>query len=359
LYAAGAEPAEPGELTKRAFLNGKMDLIQAEAVADVIHAGSELQQRAAQRQLEGGLSKKIGGLADEMLGLLGEIEANIDFIEEGIESLDVEGSVELVERQMVSLDELLESAPLTSPFRDGYQVVIAGPVNAGKSSLFNRLAGENRAIVTAVPGTTRDVLRETLVLDGLLFVLQDTAGLRSGTGDVVEKIGLNLAAAAVRTADVVLFVVDRSEAPAPEVADRMGALGPQPSILVLNKSDLPASGEIHNIVKSIDDVAAVAVSAETGDGIDMLRSLLVEVVGGETLSRLAQERFVLNHRLVTLLGEARATAQVLLEGLKEHRALELLAAEAREVLRRYEEATGRRYSDELLDVIFSRFCLGK
>ncbi len=359
LYAAGARPAEPGEFTKRAFLGGKMDLIQAEAVADVIHARSELQQRVAQRQLEGGLSEQIGGLADEMLGLLAEIEANIDFIEEGIDTLDMPASIALVERQIALLDSLLESAPLTRPFRDGYQVVIAGRVNAGKSRLFNRLAGENRAIVTDVPGTTRDVLREPVVLDGLLFVLQDTAGLRDAAGDRVEEIGMNLAADAVRSADVVLFVVDASEKPAPEVADRMGSLDNSRSILVLNKTDLPRSDEIHNIMRSIDGVSSVEVSAQTGDGLDELRRLLVETVGGEALSRMARERFVLNNRLVGLLHEARERAGVLRAGLSERRPLELLAAEARDVLGRYEEATGRKYTDELLDVIFSRFCLGK
>ncbi|NIM22657.1 MAG: hypothetical protein GTN64_09645, partial [Candidatus Latescibacteria bacterium] len=169
ILARGARVAEPGEFTKRAFLNGKLDLIQAEAVCDLIHAKSELQRKVANEQLAGNLSKRIQRLADETLELLGLVEANIDFIEEDIDTIDVPAAVELLERQRRAIGELLERASLGRPFREGYKVVIAGPVNAGKSSLFNWVVGEQRAIVTEIPGTTRDVLREPLVIEGLVF----------------------------------------------------------------------------------------------------------------------------------------------------------------------------------------------
>jgi tRNA modification GTPase len=359
LYEEGVRPAEPGEFTKRAFLNGKMDLIQAEAVADIIHAHSELQQRVAQKQLEGGLSARIGTMADEMVAFLADIEANIDFIEEGIDSINIEGALALVDAQMASLDELLESAPLTRPFREGYSVVIAGPVNAGKSSLFNRLAGQQRAIVTDIPGTTRDLLREPVVLDGLLFVFQDTAGTRDGTGDRVEEIGLNLAAAAVRSADVVLFVIDGSGEVGSEAANAIAELDSGRMVVVVNKSDLRKWGGLDDVLGSLRDRRVVNVSAVSGDGFEELRSNLVDVVGGEALSRMARERFVLNARLVTLLREARERTVELRVGLADRQPLEILAAQVREVLVRFEEATGRRYQDDLLDAIFSRFCLGK
>jgi tRNA modification GTPase len=359
LYQAGVAAAEPGEFTKRAFLNGKMDLIQAEAVADIIHARSELQQRVAQRQLEGGLSGRIGALADETLELLGIIEANIDFIEEGIESIDWDASVATVAGQGDALRELLESAPAARRFHTGFEVVIAGPVNAGKSSLYNALAGEARAIVTEIPGTTRDVLRETIVLDGLVFVLHDTAGLRTGTGDRVEEIGIDLAVEAVGRADVVLFVVDGSEPLASDAAEVLRRLEPERVIVAMNKSDLEADADTHHIIEGLEGREVVPLSARTGDGMHRLRSAMLHRVGGEALSAMARERFVLNTRLVTLLDEALRNAGVLEAGLRDRKPLELLAADTRALLAGYEEATGRRYSDGLLDVIFSRFCLGK
>ncbi|MCZ6767103.1 MAG: tRNA uridine-5-carboxymethylaminomethyl(34) synthesis GTPase MnmE, partial [bacterium] len=189
LFECGARAAEPGEFTKRAFLNGKLDLIQAEAVSDLIHSKSDLQRRVAQEQMAGGLSTRINTLADELMELLGVIEANIDFIEDGIDILDVETSLSTLSRHRKELDTLLESAAFARPFREGFRVTIAGPVNAGKSSLFNRLLGERRAIVTDVPGTTRDLIREPIVLEGLLFLLQDTAGLRD-TNDRIEQMGV-------------------------------------------------------------------------------------------------------------------------------------------------------------------------
>ncbi len=237
IFSCGARSAEGGEFTKRAFLNGKIDLIQAEAIADLIHAKSELQRQVAQRQLSGGLSEKIGSLADELLQLLGEIEVNIDFIEEGIETLDVPMSLAMLDRHRRELDALLKSAEFSKPFRDGYAVVIAGQVNAGKSSLFNRLIGESRAIVTDIPGTTRDVIREPIVLEGVVFLLQDTAGLR-GTRDRVESIGVDLAESALDKADIVLFVIDASESLSDDLARRLRKLRPGRTAGILNKMDL-------------------------------------------------------------------------------------------------------------------------
>jgi tRNA modification GTPase len=359
LYGRGARPAGPGEFTRRAFLNGKIDLIQAEAVADLIHARSDLQRRVAHEQLAGGLSGRIDELADQILELMGVIEANIDFIEEDIDTLDRDGAGALLDEQMDQLDDLLASAPLSKPFREGYRVAIAGPVNAGKSSLFNRLVGERRAIVTEVPGTTRDVLREPVVTDGLLFMFQDTAGIRGGTGDVVEAIGIDLANETVRAADLVLFVVDASEPPDQSLLDRSREVECVNTLFVMNKIDLPESTASSTLQELHPEAAFVRVSAKTGDGIDALRHEIVRAVAGDELSRIARERVVLNSRLVSLLGSAREKVEELRTSLESHNQLELLALEAREVLAFYEEATGRRYHDGLLDVIFSRFCIGK
>ncbi|MGD8869375.1 MAG: tRNA uridine-5-carboxymethylaminomethyl(34) synthesis GTPase MnmE, partial [Gemmatimonadales bacterium] len=271
LYSAGARAAEPGEFTRRAFLNGKMDLIQAEAVADLIHAQSELQRRVAQRQLEGTLSRRLGRLADDMVGLLGTIEANIDFIEEDIDALDTPAAVEMLHRHERELAELLASAPLSKPFRDGFRVALAGPVNAGKSSLFNRLVGEERAIVTEIPGTTRDLLREPVVIDGLVFVFHDTAGLRPGAAiDRVESIGIDLATDAVRSADAVVFVIDGTLEPDREVVTALGALEPERSLVAVNQCDrFAGDGRVGlDAWLALDSgVGYVTLSALSGEGV--------------------------------------------------------------------------------------------
>jgi tRNA modification GTPase len=363
LFACDARPAEPGEFTKRAFLNGKLDLIQAEAVADLIHARSELQRSVAERQLAGGLSWRVGALADDMLGLLGVVEANIDFIEEGIDALNVTEALGTISRQRDELDDLLGSAALARPLRDGYRVVIAGPVNAGKSSLFNRLVGEARAIVTEIPGTTRDVLRETLVIDGVAFVLHDTAGLRAGSVDRVEAIGMDRAVDATQAADAVLFVVD---ATAGELdADSLHSLrdlDATRSLVVINKVDLLDGVGIaspHAAPTLVPGIETLRVSALTGSGLDGLRAAMVRLTGAEALTRMARERTVLNARLVVLLEDARSQLEELAGMIRDREPLELIAVRARSVLADYEEAVGRQYYDGLLDAIFSRFCIGK
>jgi tRNA modification GTPase len=346
-------PAEAGEFTRRAFLNGKIDLIQAEAVADLIHARTEVQRVAAERQLAGELSRRIDHLADDMLLLLGDLEARIDFIEEGIEALDIPAALDRIAAQRASLDDLLASAPMARVLRDGFRVVIAGPVNAGKSSLFNRLLGESRAIVTEIPGTTRDVLRETLVIDGVPFVLHDTAGLRDESNDRVELLGMGRAADAVDQADLVLFVLDGSNGPATSASERrtLEALDANRSIVLINKADLAES--------TSGGVAGVRVSALTGAGLNELRATMLSRTGGLELARVARERSILNARLARLLEDARVHLDDLAGMIRDSEPLELVAEKARYSLHLYEEATGRRYHDGLLDVIFSRFCIGK
>lgn len=362
LYSVGARAADPGEFTRRAFLNAKMDLIQAEAVADLIHARSDLQRRVAERQLAGSLSRRLGALADDMVGLVGAIEANIDFIEEDIDALDSPAATAMLERHERELADLLTSAPLSKPFRDGFRVAVAGPVNAGKSSLFNRLVGEERAIVTEIPGTTRDLLREPVVIDGLVFIFHDTAGMRPDAADRVESIGIDLATDAVRTADAVVFVIDGSKAPGDDTVAALGALEPARSLVAVNQSDrFPAHGQagLDAWMSLGSDVDYVTLSALSGDGVATLSRELVALVGGDRLATMARQRVVLNARLVSLLRLAAERSQALRASLEEGRALELMAIEARETLGAYEEATGRSYQPDVLDVIFSQFCIGK
>ncbi|HET6350090.1 MAG TPA: tRNA uridine-5-carboxymethylaminomethyl(34) synthesis GTPase MnmE [Candidatus Krumholzibacteria bacterium] len=346
-------PAQPGEFTRRAFLNGKMDLIQAEAVADLIHARTEVQRVAAEKQLAGELSRRIDRLADDMLMLLGDLEARIDFIEEGIEGLDIPDTLGRIARQRTDLDELLETAPMSRLLHDGIRVVIAGPVNAGKSSLFNRLLGESRAIVTEIAGTTRDVLRETIVIDGVPFVLHDTAGLRETSDDRIEVLGMGRTSDAIGQADLILFVLDGSAPGPPDPATRsaLAALDADHSIVLINKADISSGGD--------PGAGGIRVSAQTGAGLDELRSAMTTLSGSARLAGMARERAMLNIRLAGLLEEARTELAILARMVRDQEPLELIAHKARQVLSQYEEATGRRYHDGLLDTIFSRFCIGK
>jgi len=361
LYRSGARPAEPGEFTKRAFLNGKIDLIQAEAVCDLIHSRSELQRQVALDQLRGKLSAAIEALAEEALRLLADIEASIDFIDDDLEAFDPTSARELLAHQKSTLTRLLEGSDLAVPFHEGFRVVIAGRPNAGKSSIFNRLVGDERAIVTDLPGTTRDLIRETRILEGLLFIFEDTAGLREGAEEEVENIGIGLARKALERADLVVYVIDSStpvrEGELREIAQLME---PTRCLIALNKVDLPGSkAKIGELSERLAGFTIVETSALTGAGIEELRKALLTSAGKERINRLASERLMLNARLVGLLREASQRADQLEKAIEERRPLEILAVEARELLGCYERATGKRYSEDLLEEIFSRFCVGK
>ncbi len=356
LFSLGARAAEPGEFTKRAFLNGKMDLIQAEAVADLIHSRSELQRQAAQRCLAGGLSEEIEGVARDVIELLGVVEANIDFITEDIDAVDWSGSIARMRLHRETLGGLLSTGVLAKPFREGFQVVLAGPTNAGKSTLFNRLVGESRAIVTDIPGTTRDVLREHVIKNGLVFVVHDTAGIRGGVTDQVESLGIGLANDAIAHADVVLVVEDGVDVNGRNKIDPiLSSLDLSRTIRVKNKADL-----LHKHGAVDNDTPGVAlVSAKTGAGLQELWNLIVDRVGGVDIASAARERYVLNTRLTALLARADALLAELIPALESRESLEMLAARTRELLSVFEQATGRRYENDYLDVIFSRFCIGK
>jgi tRNA modification GTPase len=302
---------------------------------------------------------RIGKLADEMLSILADVEAGIDFVEEDIELFDRSEARKKIERQLAILNELLADAALSRPFREGYRVALTGPVNAGKSSIFNRITGETRAIVTEIPGTTRDVLREPVIMEGLLFLFQDTAGLRDQIGDRVEAIGVNLAKGAIEAADIVVFVLDSSITLCKETMAGIENLPRSNSIVALNKKDLPVAVTVGYFAELLPGFCTVAVSAKTGEGFGGLRQALLECAGKERISRIANERVILNARLISLLREARDESRSFADLLKSGAPLEILAVAIRSVLHNYEEALGRRYSENLLANIFSRFCIGK
>ncbi len=353
----GARRAQPGEFTQRAFLNDKIDLAQAEAVADLIDAGSTQAARAAMRSLQGEFSAMVQGLVDAVVELRAWVEAAIDFPEEEIDFLssgDLSDRLETVRRHF---DAVEASARQGRVLRDGMTVVIAGRPNAGKSSLLNRLAGYDAAIVTPIAGTTRDVVRERLDIDGMPLHVLDTAGLHEGAADAVEEEGMRRARSEMARADRVLFVVDAAADPqATAYLQERANLPPGvPVTLVLNKCDLASGVPLADTV-TITGPVWLAISARTGDGLPLLRDHLKQCMGYAVPEAGAVSARV---RHLDALAVARRHVAEAERQLTEARAGELVAEELRLAQLALDEITGTYSSDDLLGRIFGSFCIGK
>ena len=350
--ALGARLARPGEFSERAFLNDKMDLAQAEAVADLIDSGTAQAARAALRSLSGEFSARVHSLVASITGLRTYVEAAIDFPEEEVDFLtegDVKGKLAAI---LEEFDALCEAAEQGSLLREGITVVIAGRPNAGKSSLLNRLAGHEAAIVTDIPGTTRDLLREHVSLDGMPLHLTDTAGLRKGV-DVVEEEGVRRAWKEMQNADRVLLVVDAKLGLTAEDREVIAALPPELPLTVLyNKIDLtgqtPAEDEL-------DGVESLWLSAKNGEGLDLLREHLKRTAG---FFETGEDGFSARRRHLDALDRAEEHLDEA-EAHVEAKAGELLAEELRLAQLCLSEITGEFTSEDLLGKIFSSFCIGK
>ena len=350
----GARRAQPGEFTQRAFLNEKLDLAQAEAIADLIDAGSREGARAAMRSLQGEFSAMARGLTEAVIDLRTFVEAAIDFPEEEIDFL---GDRELAERFQAVRDHfaaVLESARQGRLLREGMTVVIAGRPNAGKSSLLNRLAGYDAAIVTPVAGTTRDVVRERIHVDGMPLHVLDTAGLRAG-GDVVEAEGVRRAQAEMQRADRVLFVIDMVEDPQAVAFREERARLPAdvPVTLVFNKCDLAVAAPLAD---TADGPPRLTLSALTGEGVPALRAHLKTCMGYQTVEGGAISA---RRRHLDALASARQHCEEAARLLTERRAGELMAEELRAAQQALAAITGEFTSDDLLGRIFAGFCIGK
>ena len=345
----GARLAQPGEFTRRAFLNGKLDLAQAESVADLIEANSTEAARSAMRSLLGEFSTSVHTLVDELIHLRMLVEAMLDFPEEEAAVDDIERRHMLLNNLRLELQHTLETAKQGSLLREGAQVVIAGQPNVGKSSLLNRLAGEELALVSALPGTTRDVIRQSIQIRGVPMHIMDTAGLRV-SGDEIENMGIALTHQTLRRADLILLLLDASQGMTVQDKAIIEDLPADiPRLLVLNKTDLLLGNtpDLQGIEKS------VGVSAKTGEGIEELRSKLLEAVGWRD-----QEGgvFIARERHLRSLAQAQihlTQASTILTQA------ELFAEELRLAQHALNEITGEFTSDDLLGEIFSRFCIGK
>ena len=352
-YRLGARPAEPGEFTLRAFLNDKLDLAQAEAVADLVDSGSRAAARAAVRSLDGVFSQRVRELQTELTALRVHLEAWLDFPDEELESESGRDQQSRFGAVTDKLERLLGEARQGAVLRDGVNVVIAGPPNAGKSSLMNRLAGYDAAIVTHIPGTTRDPLREYLSVDGLPVSVTDTAGIRAAA-DPVEAEGVRRARQAVERADRVLWLLDiRDDLRRGLSRAREEVAGRTALTMILNKVDLVTaeSGRYEH-----DGLTIIRLSALTGDGVPLLREHLKELsgFGGESPGT-----FSARSRHLDALVRARDHVDDGLERLREEGALELAAEELRAAQTALSEVTGELTSDELLGEIFASFCIGK
>lgn len=353
IAALGARLARPGEFSERAFLNGKLDLAQAEAVADLINAGSETAARSALRSLNGEFSRRVRAVVDATIRLRTHVEAAIDFPEEEVDFFADERLFADLESLAATVDALLAETHQGYLLQAGMTLVLAGAPNAGKSSLLNALAGEDTAIVSPAPGTTRDIVRQHIQLDGMPIHVLDTAGLRMSV-DPVEREGVERAKAAMTTADRVLLILDDAEAN-DESTRLLRSQIPAtlPHTVIHNKIDL--TGRAPGISCSHGSTS-VSVSTKTGAGLDALRVHLKESMGYRPVG---EGGFIARRRHLDALRRARERLARAREQLSDHRAGELLAEELRGVQQALDEITGEFTSEDLLGRIFSTFCIGK
>lgn len=355
VLSLGARPAEAGEMTLRAFLNGRLDLAQAEAVLDIIEAKTEAALRVAAEQLNGNLSAQVAEIRALLLHQLAFLEASIDFVEDEIPFQDIIGPLDNVSKM---LKKLLKSADFGQIYRQGVKAAIVGQPNVGKSSLLNALLRGERAIVTDIPGTTRDTLEETANIGGIPLVLVDTAGIRAEAGDAVERIGIERSRAALQKADIALMVVDGSRPLQTGDADIAALAQRKPALLVINKTDLLAEAVIEPPADFLPDAPRVQISALTGAGIERLEeSIQALVLGGSVTT--ADTPLMSNPRHKALIQQALEHTQAAIAGQQAGLTPDLVSIDVHEAVAALGQITGQTVTEDLLDTIFGNFCIGK
>jgi len=352
---AGARIAEPGEFTKRAFLNGRIDLSQAEGVMDIIRAKTELSMKSALAQSEGRISREISAMRERLLGIIAHIEATVDFPEDDLEEITSQKVKADLKELIENIDRLISSANEGKIIREGIDVVIVGKPNVGKSSLLNALLMENRAIVTDVPGTTRDVIEEYLNIDGIPLKVVDTAGIRE-TDDVVEKIGVEKSKKKINEADLIILMLDVSRELDNEDREIIQYMKDKRYLLLLNKTDLEKKLNIHEIDELNKDFI-IEVSALKGKGIDKLKEAIKSMFFKGEIS--SNDIMITNLRHKEALIRAKEKCEESLRTLEEGFAIDLASIDAREAWSSLGEITGDTIEEDLLNKIFSEFCIGK
>jgi len=364
LVRSGALPAQPGEFTRRAFLNGKMDLLQAEAVADIIAASSEAAHKVAINQMRGGFSKEIERLRSQLLNFASLIELELDFGEEDVEFADREKLKELVNSTKSLADKLASSFLLGNAVRNGIPVTITGKPNSGKSTLLNTLLMEEKAIVSEIPGTTRDTIEDTIVIEGIEYRFIDTAGLRE-TSDIIENLGIKKTHEKIEQASVILYIDDISDTSESinkrinEIKNLISDSGKKLFILI-NKIDQDKQGRVRDLSCSIEINEAdtlLFISAKERIGIDDLKQKLGEIVLKERLR--TENVIITNIRHYEAMIKVSESLGRVLEGLETHIPSDLIALDIRQAIHYLGEITGEITSDEILGNIFKNFCIGK
>ena len=356
-YAAGARPAEAGEFTKRAFLNGRIDLTQAEAVMDIIRSRSEASLKLAARQQQGQLAKELRGLRSALVDVVVNLEAVIDYPEEDIEDVTYGRVQESIASCNDAIDSLLAHAHTGKILREGLRTAIVGKPNVGKSSLLNALLKEERAIVSQYAGTTRDVIEEQLLLDGVPLVLADTAGIRS-TEDFVEKIGVEKSRQLLQDAELVICVVDGSEGLTTEDEAILAAASGKPCVIIVNKSDLGLAVDLEKLKERFGQDKVMTLSAKTLTGVEAFSAWLKDYVYGSE-GALSDGAYVQNARQERLLREARQSLEDASQAAAAMLPYDCIEIDVRTAIDLLGEITGDTVQDEIINEIFSRFCIGK
>lgn len=354
LLARGCRGADPGEFTRTAFLNGKLDLSQAEAVMEVIHARSERALATAQRQLDGALGRHVQGLAATLLDVVAHLEAYIDFPEEDLPPEDIEGPVRSLAAFQSRLDNLMATSRFHTLLHEGVRTVIVGEPNAGKSSLLNALAGEERALVSEEPGTTRDYIESRVMAGPYQLLLTDTAGLRE-TDARLERMGIARSLEQAARADLLLVVADATR-PAPDLpSDLLSRADPAHTLVIINKCDI---GDPAALDALLPQCGRIAVSALTGMGIDALRHAIVGRIE-KGIDIPTEDGLLVSARHARALAEAKDAVARSLAKLRASEPVELAAADLREALDAIGRITGRIDNEQMLDRLFAKFCIGK
>lgn len=353
----GAELAKPGEFTERAFLNGRIDLTQAEAIIDIINAKSTREAQESANQLEGYLSRKINEIREKIMDIMVKIEANIDYPEYDVEEVsnkDAENKLKEIENELIKLSKTFENGKI---LKEGVKIAIIGSPNAGKSSLLNSMLKEERAIVTDIAGTTRDIIEEQISIEGIPFKVIDTAGIRDAK-DKIEQIGIEKSKKAANEADVILAVFDSSVPLNDEDREILNLLKHKKSIIVLNKTDLKQI--VNNECKEIQDVntEVINISLKNNEGLEKIYESLVKMFNLNQIN-LDNELTITNIRHQELINKAIESTRMALNDLNNSMPIDIISINIKEILEHLGEITGDNVSEDIIKSIFAKFCLGK
>ncbi|MBR4944889.1 MAG: tRNA uridine-5-carboxymethylaminomethyl(34) synthesis GTPase MnmE [Peptococcaceae bacterium] len=358
ILLSGARLAEQGEYSKRAFLNGRLDLAQAESIMDIVQAKTDRGVDLALSQLQGSLSGMVKTLRADLLELIAFIQADIDYPDDDIERLSSDQQQERIEHLKAQVSAVLQNAQKGKIIRDGLRVVIAGKPNVGKSSLLNALLGQERAIVTDIPGTTRDVIEEYINLNGIPLKIVDTAGIRE-TDNIVEQIGVDKAQQFMKNADLILYVVDAVQGITEQDSQMMADIQNQPVVYLLNKSDVGISDDIRQQLRNaIGDAPLLEISAREKIGLEKLEQTITDLFFAGTLE-VSNDIMVTNVRHIQILEESLAHMDGFLNGIMMGLSVDFLVIDLQNAWEKLGKITGETVEEDLLDQIFSKFCLGK